>query len=82
MEQSAVEYLIENLIFFYSKNWDAIVDQAKEIEKQQKGYSEEEVENIIQKLMDDVHRGDICYGDNVIDFKLSPRQWFEQFKNK
>jgi hypothetical protein len=45
-------------------------------------YSEEEVEIIIQKLMMDVHCGDLCYGDNVIDFKLSPRQWFEQFKKK
>jgi hypothetical protein len=45
-------------------------------------YSEEEVEIIIQKLMNDVHCGDLCYGDNVIDFKLSPRQWFEQFKKK
>jgi hypothetical protein len=45
-------------------------------------YSEEEVEIIIQKFMNDVHCGDLCYGDNVIDFKLSPRQWFEQFKNK
>jgi hypothetical protein len=45
-------------------------------------YSEEEVESIIQKLMNDVHCGDLCYGDNVIDFKLSPRQWFEQFKKK
>jgi hypothetical protein len=45
-------------------------------------YSEEEVEIIIQKLMNDVHCGDLCYGDNVIDFKMSPRQWFEQFKKK
>jgi hypothetical protein len=35
MKQTAVEYLIENLTLFYSKNWDAIVEQAKEIEKQQ-----------------------------------------------
>jgi hypothetical protein len=26
--------------------------------------------------------GDICYGNNVIDFKISPRKWFKQFKNK
>jgi hypothetical protein len=45
-------------------------------------YSEEEVEIIIQKLMNDVHCGDLCYGDNVIDFKKSPRKWFEQFKKK
>lgn len=51
-------------------------------EQDKNKYSEEEVEIIIQKLMNDVHCGDLCYGDNVIDFKLSPRQWFEQFKNK
>jgi len=50
--------------------------------QQERMYSEEEVEIIIQKLMMDVHCGDLCYGDNVIDFKLSPRQWFEQFKKK
>jgi len=50
--------------------------------QQERSYSEEEVEIIIQKLMMDVHCGDLCYGDNVIDFKLSPRQWFEQFKKK
>jgi hypothetical protein len=45
-----------------------------------KMYSEEEVENIIQKLMYDVHCGDICEGNKIIDFKISPRKWFEQFK--
>ena len=51
-------------------------------EQDKKLYSEEEVEIIITKLMNDVHCGDLCYGDNVIDFKLSPRQWLEQFKKK
>jgi hypothetical protein len=51
-------------------------------QEQERSYSEEEVEIIIQKLMNDVHCGDLCYGDNVIDFKMSPRQWFEQFKKK
>jgi hypothetical protein len=51
-------------------------------EQDKNKYSEEEVEIIIQELMNDVHCGDLCYGDNVIDFKLSPRQWFEKFKNK
>jgi hypothetical protein len=49
-------------------------------EQDKNKYSEEEVEIIIQKLMNEVHCGDLCYGDNVIDFKMSPRQWFEQFK--
>jgi hypothetical protein len=57
----------------------ALKDRDKQSERM---YSEEEVEIIIQKLMNDVHCGDLCYGDNVIDFKKSPRQWFEQFKKK
>jgi hypothetical protein len=51
-------------------------------EAAEKMYSEEEVENIITKLMHEVHTGDICYGNNVIDFKISPRKWFKQFKKK
>jgi hypothetical protein len=43
-------------------------------------YSEEEVEKIISKLMDEVHSRDICYGNKIIDFKISPKKWFE--KNK
>jgi hypothetical protein len=50
--------------------------------KAERMYSEEEVEIIITKLMHEVHTGDICYGNNVIDFKISPRKWFEQFKKK
>jgi hypothetical protein len=57
----------------------ALKDRDKQSERM---YSEEEVEIIIQKLMNDVNCGDLCYGDNVIDFKKSPRQWFEQFKKK
>jgi hypothetical protein len=60
--------------FIAGANWQQEQDKNK--------YSEEDVEIIIQKLMNDVHCGDLCYGDNVIDFKMSPRQWFEQFKNK
>jgi predicted porin len=45
-------------------------------------YSKEEVEKIISKLMNEVHSGDICYGDKIIDFKISPKKWFEQFKKK
>lgn len=43
-------------------------------------YTDNEVEEIIMQLMHDVHSGDIVYGDNVIDFKLSPRQWFINYK--
>jgi hypothetical protein len=60
-----------------------IIEGAKWQQEQDKNkFSAEEVEIIIQKLMNDVHCGDLCYGDNVIDFKLSPRQWFQKFKKK
>ena len=56
-----------------------IQELKQEIERM---FSEEEVENIITKLMHEVHTGDVCYGNNVIDFKISPRKWFEQHKKK
>jgi hypothetical protein len=56
---------------------EALVEVAK-----QKIYSEEEVIHIVQRLMYDVHCGGICEGDKLIDFKISPIQWFEKFKNK
>jgi hypothetical protein len=64
----------KNDTFYNGAKWQQEQDKNK--------YSEEEVEIIIQELMNDVHCGDLCYGDNVIDFKLSPRQWFQKFKNK
>jgi hypothetical protein len=57
----------------------ALEDRDKQIKSK---HSEEEVEIIISKLMNEVHCGDICYGENIIDFKVSPRQWFEQYKKK
>lgn len=48
--------------------------------QQKRSYSEEEVLNIVTKLMSEIHNGNIIYGDYMIDFKLSPKQWFNQFK--
>jgi len=50
--------------------------------QQERMYSEEEVIHIVQRLMYDVHCGDICEGDKIIDFKISPIKWVEQFKKK
>ena len=80
MKQTAVEYLIENLIFFYSKNWDAIVDQAKEMEKQQQGYSEED--------MKEAFRIGFNLGCNAVESLTNEiaEEWFKnglkKFKNK
>ena len=90
MKQTAVEWLGKELESYgdpgYCKlEWetlDSLIQQAKETEKEQIGYSEEEVERIVHQLMNDVHCGDICHGENVIDFKISPKKWFERFKNK
>ena len=73
---------IANEYKFLNKTKGFILVAKFQQEQDKKMYSEEEVEIIITKLMNDVHCGDLCYGDNVIDFKLSPRQWLEQFKNK
>ena len=35
MKNTAVEFLIDNLHYFYSLKWDDIVEQAKEMERQQ-----------------------------------------------
>lgn len=74
MKQTAVEWLIENLIFFYSKNWDAIVDQAKEMEKQQRGYSEEDMINFVEFVSK-------YYSDNSME-NSTIYELLEQFKNK
>jgi hypothetical protein len=50
--------------------------------QQERMYSDEEVIGIVQKLMYDVHCGDITNTDFVVDFKISPIKWFEQFKKK
>ena len=35
MKQTAVEFLVDNLHYLHSTKWDDILEQAKEIEKQQ-----------------------------------------------
>ena len=70
MKQTAVEWLINELIrigYFEDINPNITFEQAKEMEKQQQGYSEEDME--------------IAFGTistNWICFK----EFIEQFKNK
>jgi hypothetical protein len=69
---TAVEFLEDNLHYYYSTKWDDILEQAKEMEKQQ-GYSEEEVIYLLNSLQNhySIHN-EIIYVD----------KWFEQFKKK
>ena len=80
---TAVEWLANELFKQLTGEPDKIslkevLEQAKQLEKQQQGYSEEEVKNIIN---------DYCFDWNY-NYKgeLSQKkylvEWFEQFKNK
>ena len=83
MERTAVEWLANE---FYEKLevkgdgalFNDLVNQAKEMEKQQQGYTEEQLFKIIN---------DFCFDWNY-NYKgeLSQKQylieWFEKFKNK
>ena len=37
MKQTAVEFLVDNLHYLHSTKWDDIIEQAKEMEKEQIG---------------------------------------------
>jgi hypothetical protein len=77
MEQSAVEFLVEllnNLNDNFNLAFKDEIEQAKEMEKQQQGYSEEDIKHAFFSG---------CYSER----KIKPRikcyeEWFEKFKNK
>jgi hypothetical protein len=80
MKQSAVGWIIDQLFELRNPtlNQIEIVKKAREIEKQQQGYTEDELFKIIN---------DFCFDWNY-NYKgeLSQKQylieWFEKFKNK
>jgi hypothetical protein len=80
MKQSAVGWIIDQLFELRNPtlNQIEIVKKAREMEKQQQGYTEEELFKIIN---------DFCFDWNY-NYKgeLSQKQylieWFEKFKNK
>ncbi len=77
MKQTAVEWLVERLEERHSpRKWKEIIEQASEMESQQKGYSEEEVLHILDIILSE-YRDSL---KNKTDFY--PVLRFEQFKNK
>jgi len=76
MKQTAVEFLVDNLNYYYSPKWNDMLDQAKEMEKQQQGYREEEVENIMAETWIQ------CVGNDGNNFKKVRNKILKQFKNK
>ena len=77
MKQTAVEWLVEKLksqgLLIGEPNNLIAVREAKEMEKQQQGYSEEEVDRILRKF-----RTDFLPLGQVNDLVFN--EWFEQFK--
>lgn len=75
MKQTPVEFLEEKFKNSHANfiNWSLEnFEQAKEMEKQQQGYSKEEVINAFNEGQALNVRGKLIQG----------KEWFEQFKNK
>ena len=82
MKQTAVEWLKMQLeirsgikeITVDSKTFEELCEQAKEMEEKQKGYSEEEVLDLLNNFrVYSYHHG--CGSSELLE-------WFEQFKKK
>jgi hypothetical protein len=76
MKQTAVEWLKSEILFIDWENsyWNKRLKQAKEMENQQKGYSQIEVLEIIESFMQTFPTNPIL----TEDFD----NWFKQFKKK
>ena len=86
---TAVEYLFENYLDNPLSIEDVtynigVFEQAKEMEKQQQGYSEEEVIKLLQKALthkDNGETGSLVTAQGKIR-TANFYSWFEQFKKK
>jgi hypothetical protein len=84
MKQTALQFLLENIVITSSKNLVSVIEQAIEMENEQKGYSEEEVIELLQKALthkDDGEIGSLVTAQREIR-TANFFSWFEQFKKK
>jgi hypothetical protein len=78
-QQSAVEWLVNEANLLENNGWILpLIEQAKEMEKEQQGYSEEEVIKLLISCKD--RFGGSGLEDYTSDSEII--EWFEQFKNK
>jgi hypothetical protein len=82
MKQTTLQWLGFELNMLFTditeEQWnraDKIFKQAKEMEKQQQGYSEEDMNQYSEYTL-------MCSAEKTLKIPLPPKQWFEQFKNK
>ena len=84
MKQTALEWLVQEMDYLIPSDKELlilqIVNKAKEMEKKQQGYSEEEVKDILLKFNNfkEVHH---AKGNLILDYNTR-MEWFEQFKKK
>jgi hypothetical protein len=84
MKQTAVEWLVE-MLDLPPNNY--LIEQAKEMEKQQKGYSGEEVDFFVKDILHNikyyeynVNNLELISFSNDIEFEIE--KLYEEFKNK
>lgn len=78
MEQSAVEWLHEQFTQTKRMDFENMLEQAKEIEKQQKGYSEAEAFKMINDFCFDWnynYKGELSQKEYLIE-------WFKKLEKK
>jgi hypothetical protein len=82
MKQTAVEWLVEKVL--QTNHLKAIfedeINQAKEMEKQQQGYSDEEVLSILEFITDNTIETNNGWQMNGVVY--SNKEILQQFKNK
>jgi len=79
MKQTAVEWLLEQINPYGVSVHQDLFEQAKEMEKQQQGYSEEEVIELLTQRSK--HFGTSLSPFDKILLKQD-LEWFEQYKKK
>lgn len=86
MEQTAVEFLVEllnNLNDDFNLAFKDEIEQAKEMEKQQQGYSEEDMKDYALRCVETyLFNVDAISSNLRIPIMENNNKQFEQFKNK
>jgi hypothetical protein len=78
MKQTAVEFLLENIVITPSKNLVNVIKQSIEMEKQQQGYSVEDLECAWNSSDQNMRFQFSSSAYKAITFK----QWLEKFKQE